>query len=59
MRVMFTVYDYDVDANDFLGFVEVNVDALFKNPGSWVNSIVACKDEHGVDGKNGQIYLLL
>jgi Ca2+-dependent lipid-binding protein len=33
MKVMLTVYDYDVDANDFLGFVEVDIDSLFKNPG--------------------------
>jgi hypothetical protein len=34
MMLMATVSDYDtLVSSDFLGFVEVNLDDLFKNPG--------------------------
>jgi len=39
INVMFTVFDKDLDADDFLGYKEINVDALFKESGSWINEI--------------------
>lgn len=36
---MFTVFDYDIDANDFLGQVCVKIDNLLTNPGTWFNEI--------------------
>lgn len=58
MQVMITVYDYDaIDSNDFLGYIEVCVDELFKSPGTWINKIYLLKDEHGNESKNGDIYL--
>jgi hypothetical protein len=55
---MITVFDYDPLAkNDFLGFTEINLDDIYKTPGTWINSVILLKDEHGNDGKNGDIYV--
>ena len=38
MNIMVTVYDYDFGrSNEFLGFIEISIDELFKNPGQWLN----------------------
>lgn len=55
---MSTVYDYDtLVSSDFLGFIELNLNDIFKTPGSWINNIFMLKDEHGNEGANGDIYL--
>ena len=58
MEIMITVNDYDtMVTHDFLGFADIKIDDLFKNPGTWINNIFLLKDEHGSEGKNGDIYV--
>lgn len=39
IRIMFTVYDYDYNANDFLGQMIVDVEQIIKDPKIWFNEI--------------------
>ena len=39
LSLLFTVYDYDIDSNDFLGNYDISLDDYFDNPGKWYNSV--------------------
>ncbi|EGR27332.1 hypothetical protein IMG5_197670 [Ichthyophthirius multifiliis] len=54
--ILFNIYDYDYNANDLLGYVEIEADNLFKNPGTWSNEIHQVSDAKGTRGKNGLFY---
>jgi len=69
MTVKCQVFDYDtVISSDLLGAVEIPLDDLFKNPGTlilnyakgnWINQVFKLKDEKGLEGKFGDVYLQL
>ncbi|KAL4493478.1 hypothetical protein ABPG72_007486 [Tetrahymena utriculariae] len=55
-EVMFTLYDYDITTNDFLGQMIINIDHMIKDPKIWFNEIQQLQDEKCTRGKNGIFY---
>jgi len=39
VSALISVYDYDYTSNDFLGYLEINLSAILKESGSWINEI--------------------